>query len=239
LSSFISCSAIRKNNNKRRYGWKDNSCRWLHFQYFRLQKEAKISAIQAIRSITNWLYWQSPVSEASSNLTSDGAKRSPNPTINKLKEAAARGCNILKTRNTQGLLPQTAMRDEYWVPLTSAHPLESKDHSDARPGIKARTPSAESGKGISDDSHVMQERYERSSLISGVPVGFAVIAVLVRLHGAGEVGGGLEEHIGGSVALEVVNSPQLQVLLAGATWYMVGVTFIQMVESLANNSKMK
>lgn len=204
----------------------------------RLQKEARISAFRAIRSISNWLYWQSPASETSSNLTSSGAKRSPHLSINKLKEAAARGHNILKTRSSPGLLPQTAMKDEYWVPLTSAHPLESKDLSDAHPIIKIQT-SAESSKGISDISRVMREHYERSPLISSVPMGLAVVAVGFRLHGAGEVGVRLEEHIGGSVALEVVNSPWLQVLLAGATWYIVGVIFIQMVESVASKSKMK
>lgn len=213
-------------------------------EYSRLQKEAKLSAIQAIRSISNWFYWQSPPSETSLSLTLKGAKRSLDPNIDKLKEVAARGQNILKSRKNPGRIRQTTIKDEYWVPLTAVPPLEPKEGgSDSRPKIRIRTPSNDAGKGISHESHVTRKNRQRNPVTSGFPMGLSIVAmIVVRLHAAGEVGGSLEEHIGGSVALQVVNSSWLQVLSAGAAWYLVGVAFnpfIQFVDGLARKGKIK
>lgn len=40
---------------------------------------------------------------------------------------------------------------------------------------------------------------------------------------------GLKEHIGGDVVLRVVNSFELQVLLAGVTWFVIGLIVVGLV----------
>lgn len=45
-------------------------------------------------------------------------------------------------------------------------------------------------------------------------------------------GGGLKEHIYGSVALEIVNSSWLQIVLVGITWYIIGMIIVQLADGL-------
>lgn len=47
-------------------------------------------------------------------------------------------------------------------------------------------------------------------------------------------GGVLHEHVAGSMALEVVNSFELQIALAGATWFVIGMAVHLMVDAIVN-----
>ncbi|KAL6332938.1 hypothetical protein AAG906_019946 [Vitis piasezkii] len=66
------------------------------------QREARISAIQTIRSITNWLYWQAPTggSDSGQSLTRV-AGRLPGPNINKLRDAAAARKQARRAQNQE------------------------------------------------------------------------------------------------------------------------------------------
>lgn len=66
-----------------------------------------------------------------------------------------------------------------------------------------------------------------------------IAAVIIHLQvGEGTVGR-LNEHVGGSFALEIVNSSWLQVTLAGITWYLIGLAMIGVVEAFARGNSTK
>ena len=59
-----------------------------------------------------------------------------------------------------------------------------------------------------------------------------IAAVIIQLQVGEGTGGRLNEHVGGSFALEIVNSSWLQVTLAGITWYLIGLAIIGVVEAI-------
>jgi len=59
-----------------------------------------------------------------------------------------------------------------------------------------------------------------------------VAAVIVRLQIGTESAGGIKDHMGGSLLVDVVNSSWLQVILAGTTWYLIGMAVVELVEAL-------
>lgn len=66
-----------------------------------------------------------------------------------------------------------------------------------------------------------------------------IAAVIIHLQvGEGTIGG-LNEHVGGSFALEIVNSSWLQVILAGITWYLIGAAMIGVVEAILRGTSTK
>lgn len=79
------------------------------------------------------------------------------------------------------------------------------------------------------------DRRKASPLDFGAPLAMAVISASVVGFRGGELSaGGLKEHIGGSIVLDIVNSFELQVLLAGVTWFLIGMISVGMVEALKN-----
>ncbi|KAI5353518.1 hypothetical protein L3X38_006412 [Prunus dulcis] len=106
-----------------------------------LQREARLSAIQAIRSISNWLYWKTPYSTSAhhqSTSLQNFTQSSIGPTYsshfnhtdvsNLLREAAAarkQGRYQRRTRPVRPLNPPSSKEEEdndYWKPLTNALP---------------------------------------------------------------------------------------------------------------------
>ncbi|KAL6295412.1 hypothetical protein ACE6H2_003554 [Prunus campanulata] len=107
-----------------------------------LQREARLSAIQAIRSISNWLYWKTPYSTSAhhqSTSLQNFTQSSIGPTYspphsnhrdisNLLREAAAarkQGRYQRRTRPVRPLNPPSTKEEEdnnYWKPLTNALP---------------------------------------------------------------------------------------------------------------------
>ncbi|KAJ4849432.1 hypothetical protein Tsubulata_007282 [Turnera subulata] len=157
-----------------------------------LQREARMTAIQAIRSISNWLYWQSPKSGAHTkesgglNLTRI-AQHSTEPNIRKLHEAAAarrsgRGSTRQPTSNY-------IYHDEYWVPRTEALPAPiNKTTSQASLNRESRKKKATDYK-VEDKKQRIPIRWE----VLTVSATFA--ALIARLK-AGELlqVGGLDQH---------------------------------------------
>ncbi|XP_057526811.1 chaperone protein dnaJ C76, chloroplastic [Amaranthus tricolor] len=202
-------------------------------KYSELQRNARVTAIQTIRSISNWLYWQTPPSDTSSstliprrnNITQD-------PDIEKLRDAAtaARKHGLLKTRANGKLLPQATSRDEYWAPSTPVLPSKT-DMSYSHKTRQSPLSSENAFKNNQDKTYMKDNNKQSNRVLSSIPIGMGIVAAItVGLNGAGEAVGGLEGHIGGSFALQIVNSSNLQVTLAGITWYLIGLYIIQVVE---------
>ncbi|XP_021750651.1 chaperone protein dnaJ C76, chloroplastic-like [Chenopodium quinoa] len=201
-------------------------------KYSDIQRDARMSAIQTIRSISNWLYWQHPTSDTSLSLTLREKNISRDPDIEKLRNAAAaaRKHGMFKTRANAKVLSQETKQEEYWVPSTPVLPLKIENKSYAQ--TRSKTPSYT---GVNRGKAYMKRDIKPSNpLISGIPIGLGVVAAItVGLQGPGEAVGGLDRHIGGSFAQQVVNSFGMQVMLAGVTWYLIGSYVIGVVGSLS------
>lgn len=66
-----------------------------------------------------------------------------------------------------------------------------------------------------------------------IPLVMATLAASVVAHqGANKAGIGVEQHMGGEMAMQIVNSFEMQILLAGATWFIIGMAVVGLVEVL-------
>lgn len=195
--------------------------------------EARLSAIQAIRSISNWIYWQSPNAESYQNLTQ--SKQKPKePNIKKLLDAAA--ARKQARQNTKSLPSNCMYHDEYWIPSTHALP----DTTQISRSFEAasESPHNKEWKKANDKNYSVREENRRSPIALGIPVVTAAIAAaIVRLQVDQGVTDGLKEHIGGSLALVIVNSSWLHVMLAGVTWYFIGAAVVELIEVIGNRQE--
>lgn len=207
------------------------------FQEAGFQREARISAIQAIRSISNWLYWRSPKAGAATTESHQNLSRitqkSADPNINKLHEAAAARKRALEsTRSIQQAPSKYIYHDEYWIPSTQPLPA-SINGSSFNSTLEASQ--ANESKNMNEKVYRVGQDKHWNPIRWEIPMVIATIAaVTTRLQiGEGSIGG-LNAHIGGSLALEIVNSSWLQVTLAGITWYIIGMAMIGLVEAVRN-----
>ncbi|KNA19487.1 hypothetical protein SOVF_061200 [Spinacia oleracea] len=206
-------------------------------KYSELQRDTRISAIQTIRSISNWLYWKSPPSNTSLVLIPKRKNIFRDPDLEKLRDAAtgARKHGTFKTRPNAKVLPQETPKDEYWVPSTPVLPLKVENESNSQ--TTRKTPSNNTEKSRSR-AYKRREITRTGRLVSGIPIVSGVIAAItVGLQGPGEAVGGLDQHIGGSFVQELANSFGMQVLLAGATWYLIAAYVTQAVVSLTRREE--
>lgn len=194
-----------------------------------------MSAINTIRSISNWIDWQSPVgaSPRSDYVTRQSqtqpASAYDHPNMKKLRDAAA---------SRRRLQPQpllTTPTSEYW-------PLPPINNSGPGVVIPPTTPPITSSSSSVVSKGDLQENtegtanYSRnrefSPIRSGIPLIMAAIAVAVvkfNSVSAEALGGGVEDHIGGSLALQIVNSSWLQLALAGTTWFYIGMALVELI----------
>ncbi|XP_057508511.1 chaperone protein dnaJ C76, chloroplastic-like [Actinidia eriantha] len=195
------------------------------------QREARSSAVQAIRSISNWLYWQSPkASQTGKDLTRTG-KKSTDPNIKKLKEAVA----ARKYAKPIGqITSHSVYNDSYWFPSTLGLPKETKEDLSGSGAALRSSPSKDLYKSKTEDFKVLKENERnKNPFVWGIPIAAATIAaVIVHLQVEEGLSGGLEDHIGGSLALGVVNSSWSPVILAGITWYLIGTYTVELLEAL-------
>lgn len=218
----------------------------LLFQETDLQREARMSAIQAIRSISNWLYWQSPVAgggggggstpvSLQNNLTYVSRNKSSEPSMDKLREAVAAR---KRAGGTIGRISSNNIyHEDYWIPTIHALPASTQVVSyNASTTQKSSSPTKE----YKDRNYRVDDDNQKKPVIWGVlPMVTATIAsVVVWLQvGEGTVGG-LKQHIGGSLALDIVNSSWSQVMLAGITWYIIGIVIIELVEVVQSRRRL-
>lgn len=196
-----------------------------------------MSAIQAIRSISNWLYWQLPVTGRTSSGTDKGLRRIkyrlPEPNVDKLRDAAARK-QLRESKRTNNQIPSNCKTsEEYWVPSNYTIPSSSENTATPRSSAK---PSSTKGQKEANDREFETYENQNNPIRWGFPMVTALIAVAtVRLHSGGSVE--LNQHVGGSLALEIVNSSWLQTILAAATWYMIGLAIIDLVAIIGRRNR--
>lgn len=199
-----------------------------------LQREARISAIQTIRSISNWLYWQSPKSGPPSKHHQNFPQIAQNviePNINKLRAAAAARKHATQSTISACRAPSNYLyHDEYWIPSAAALPASaSKTGSSA---ISEASTHIEEPKDLDEKDYRTGDN-QRTPLRWGVPMVTATIAAIIVRDQAVV---SLNEHIGGALALEIVNSSWLHSMLAGMTWYIIGLGMIELVEAIRKKS---
>ncbi|KAG9441935.1 hypothetical protein H6P81_017789 [Aristolochia fimbriata] len=191
------------------------------------RREARISAIQAIRAVTNWWYWRPP---PAATAPSDAKPRpilglipekTTQPDTERVREAAARR-RTEKTAEKKSSVTGV----EYWSPplfLPSPMPTPDRREKTNVSASRRREHVEEQKREIGTD-----EAWD-NPFSSNVPIVLAtMVAVTIGLAGE-NAGGSLKEHIGGSLALEVVNSSLLQAFLAGVTWYLIGVAAVGVI----------
>ncbi|XP_030547550.1 chaperone protein dnaJ C76, chloroplastic [Rhodamnia argentea] len=196
-----------------------------------LQRKARVSAIQAIRSISNWIYWQSPDTGSKALIRRTGYSSEPN--IKKLRDAAASrkwaGVKSASARRTA--VSRRLYRDEYWIPALHALPPASATEEESAPRVSKESSSNKKQK-RRDLSQSTGRNTSKNPLWWAFPVCAAsVAATIVRSRVGDGMPGELKQHVGGSLALEIVNSSWMQVLLAGVTWYFIGVVVVELVEA--------
>nr|GLL31865.1 uncharacterized protein LOC109160126 [Ipomoea trifida] len=201
------------------------------------ERDAQNSAIQAIRAMSNWLYWQSPrsgITQLQQSLVLIGEK--PNePNIEKLKAAAA--------ARKQGKLTISATHiysDEYWIPSNLVLPEPTKMNTPGNKPSPQMSRSKKHKETSEQDSLAKKHDGSRpwSMAIPVVTGTIGAVTVWLQIPGDGEVlPGGLNEHLGGSLALDIINSSGLQVILAGVTWYLIGLYITELVEALLSVTK--
>lgn len=202
-----------------------------------MQREVKISAVEAIRSISNWLYWRSspytkPLSpESNMSLTFTKRKESVDPDIRKLQDAVAAMKQAEKNGKSKAKGSAYMLGEDYWTPSNAALPSSgnnnsSKASSIPQPQVTRKTYPLE-------EKPTSRSKNRRQFRIQKFPLGTAIVAViLVQYQASYRAASELEDHIGGSLALSIVNSPWQQILLAGVTWYFIGAMLLQLVEAV-------
>ncbi|XP_037487983.1 chaperone protein dnaJ C76, chloroplastic-like [Triticum dicoccoides] len=188
--------------------------------------QSRSSAVQTIMSMSNWWYWRpfrAPAGAATAAVPAPlrllPPPQSPpppsaaaDPVTERLKEAAARR----KAEGATASAVYARQRDEYWTPqrnLPSTASFPSPEAQSAAPP-RRRVRRASGGERPA-------ERRARIDLT--VPMLMAIVAAGIAGYNREEMGGGvIEDHIGGEAALGVVNSSELQVVLAGVTWFVIG-----------------
>ncbi|KAK8312068.1 hypothetical protein V6Z12_D01G015200 [Gossypium hirsutum] len=202
------------------------------------RREARMSAIHAIKSISRWWYWQSPNSgtpSAKSELSlTHISRKSSEPNINKIRDAAAARKQVRESsKTTRSRAPSSYLYDdEYWIPSRHALPASVENNSSSRVAPK---PPKTNPRNETDNLHYGKDRRTRNSIEWGIPtVAAMVAAVIVRLQVGDRVAGEITEHVGGSLALTMVNSSWSQVILAGITWYLIASTIVELIETIRN-----
>ncbi|PWA66352.1 DNAJ heat shock N-terminal domain-containing protein [Artemisia annua] len=220
-------AAMEKGSSKRS---KDQNLHW----------EARVSAIQAIRSITNWLYWQPPIpgmpaaqtSKKLLQIAENSTQSVSSPDIKKLEEAVAARKQAQTTKK-----PKSSSSSEYWTPSPYILPESSNSKPDLKPS--SSTTSKKSKRDSYNEEFVARNEIRSSHPYEwGIPLGMASVAsVIVRLQLGETRAGVIESHAAGSLLLDVVNSSWLQVILAGVTWYLIGMAAVELIAMLRFKSR--
>ncbi|CAL9231276.1 unnamed protein product [Arabidopsis halleri] len=200
------------------------------------QREVQISAVEAIRSISNWLYWRSspytkPLSpDSNMSLTFTKRKKTVDPDIRKLQDAVAA---MKQAEQSGGKTKEKGsaymLGEDYWTPSNAALPSSGNNNSSkasSNPQVTRKT-------FPSEEKPASRRENTRQFRIKKFPVGTAIVAVfLVQYQASYRAASELNDHIGGSLALSIVNSPWQQILLAAITWYFIGAMLLQLVEAV-------
>ncbi|CAM8878727.1 unnamed protein product [Rhodiola kirilowii] len=170
-----------------------------------VQREIRMTAIQAIRSISNWLYWQTPRAGTETSLE----------------------------------LTHVARKKEYWTPSNLSLPSSPETNSSTTTTTKASPAARPAPKARSEARQYKARPKKKSWAKTLIPFGAGLVAAFYVRTQVGETDqyARLESHIAGSMVLDIVNSFWLQTVLAGVTWYCIGLYVIELVEALGRKDE--
>lgn len=121
--------------------------------------------------------------------------------------------------------------DEYWTPVLSLPSPADNFSSITSSSEPAPNILLEDSQKDQRSETVVRSKWTLMSL--RVPLAMAALsAMIVGNKGAENTSHAINNHIGGSMALEVVNSFEMQVVLAGITWFVIGMGIIGMLDIL-------
>ncbi|KAI3982877.1 hypothetical protein MKX01_010360 [Papaver californicum] len=215
-----------------------------------LQREARISAFQAIRSISNWLYWQSPKTQTNTPGLRQTlmliAGKTTQPDTNKFRDAAeARRKARDNVSPTAKMRSNPGIHDDYWTPSPLTLPTSSTSATASESKAESSSVTAGQSKATEElnDRAVIKKIHgrRRNPIKLAFPIGTAAIAAIVIWLRVGESSTGSGGRrlplvdMGGSMLLDIVNSSWLQVILAGVTWYLIGMAIVELVDIARGN----
>lgn len=120
--------------------------------------------------------------------------------------------------------------DYYWTPITFLPPPSTTTPST----LELFSGDVSESKDEEVRSAAAINKRSRSAKDLMGPVMMAVVSAAAVGSKGTEMGGGLKEHIAGSTALGVVNSFELQMLLAGVTWFIIGMGIQSLVDAIGS-----
>ncbi|MQL84576.1 hypothetical protein Taro_017089 [Colocasia esculenta] len=230
------------NKFRRRYSEMKEKAATEDFKGWETRVEARTSAMRAIRSISNWLFRQTHAAsgskpEARRNLVRLLGKPTETPSTKRLQEAAAaRRAGGTAQPAGRRPLPKSGHSDEYWTPallLPSPSNSYATEAAKSHPATSETKAPANKATGDASTDEIELGGNPMIPMVMRIPAVIAALAAaVVRFDGGQGTSSGLKEHIGGTVALEIVNSFWLQVLLAGITWYLIGAAMAGLVAVL-------
>lgn len=203
-------------------------------------RQSRTSAVHTIRSMSNWWYWRPFGPSAPATIVVASRLLAPppplpsntaDPVTERLQEAAA-----ARRKTEGGGAAAPARRDEYWTPRqdlpSSASPpsIHQRGRGNAPQGHRSRRRAAGEAtagpgrKGVNIDLTV--------PLLMGI-----ISAGFVGYNGEEVAGSGIREHVGGAIALGVVNSFEMKVALAGVTWFVIGAAIAGVVQVLGRRQE--
>ncbi|XP_062227153.1 chaperone protein dnaJ C76, chloroplastic [Phragmites australis] len=206
-------------------------------------RQSRTSAVHAVRSMSNWWYWRPfgapalapAVTVLASRLLPPPptTSRTADPVTDRLQEAAA------ARRKAEGATAATAVhtrRDDYWTPQLNL-PSSASPPSIHQRGIAA--PQGLNGRRRARGIAIAGAGRESISIDLTAPLLLGIISAgIVGYNGEEMTGGGsIQEHVGGAVALGVVNSFELKVMLAGLTWFIIGAAIAGLIQVLGRKEE--
>lgn len=201
-------------------------------------RQSRTSAVHAIRSMSNWWYWQPFPFGSSAPATTVLASRfllpppaetsrPADPVTDRLQEAVA------ARRKAGGVTAVSISRDDYWTPQRN---LPS---SASPPSIQQRGNAARQGHSRRQGQAIAGARRKSGGIDLTVPLLMGIVSAgIVGYNGEEITGGrGVQEHFGGAIALGVVNSFEMKVMLAGLTWFIIGSAIAGLVQILGRREE--
>lgn len=181
-----------------------------------------------------WWYWRPPGAETSEEETSIvlSSAESTISDVERLRKAAARHKNKTIERLQEENSTTSEHSDQYWKPMAFLPPNPTSKPPSAAvfEEKKEEENTAEGATSKKGDGRTVDLRTPLvMAVISAASVGFRGKEAMET-----QGGGVLHEHVAGSMALEVVNSFELQIALAGATWFLIGMGVHLMVDAIVN-----
>lgn len=190
--------------------------------------------------MSNWWYWRpfgfgpsAPVTIVlASRLLPPPPAAPADPVTERLQEAAA------ARRKTGGAATAHAGREDYWTPQLNL-PSSASPPSIHQRGRGTPTPQGHGRRrGAAGEAAAAGRKGISIDLTAPLLLGI-VAAGFVGYNGEQVAGGGsgVQEHVGGAIALGVVNSFEMKIVLAGVTWSIIGAAIAGVIQVLGRRDE--